>query len=289
MGKLNKFYIKEKRYIKRGEIIPYGVKMVGAPFVWGETMGEGIKVGVIDTGVDIAHIDLKDRIIKYKNFTNEDYNDYNGHGTHICGIIGASKNNIGLVGVAPRCSMLVAKAFLKDGTCEEKNIINSIRWLTEERVDVINMSFSAQNFTPEYHSVIREADKNGIVMVAAAGNEAKQGIGYPARFKEIICVGAVDYNRKKAYFSSMGERVDVAAAGSEILSCYPQGKYAVLSGTSMATPVITGAVALIKAKAKKRLRRNLTPDEVKLILKINSHDLGIPGKDENYGYGLFTF
>ena len=289
MGKLNKFYIKEKRYIKKGEIIPYGVKMAGAPLVWGETMGEGIKVGVIDTGVDVNHIDLRDRIKKYRNFTKEDFYDYNGHGTHVCGTIGASKNNIGIVGVAPRCSLFVAKAFSKDGTCEESSIISALKWLISEKVDVINMSFAADNFTKEYYEVIKESDKNNIVMVAAAGNEGDNRIGYPAKFKEIICVGAVDYDKKKSYFSSTGDRIDVSAAGSDILSCYPGGRYAVISGTSMATPVITGCIALIKAKGLKRLKRNLTPEEIKLILAMNSHDLGSPGKDNVYGYGLFSF
>lgn len=289
MNILSRFFIRGKGNIKKGEFIPYGVRMSGAPLVWKYTMGSGIKVGVIDTGADINHIDLKDRIKKYKDFTGEGIYDYNGHGTHVCGIIAASKNNAGITGVAPECELYIAKTFKKDGTGEEDDIIKAINWMIDENVDVINMSFSADCYTKEYYNVIKKAYNKNIIMVAAAGNEGEAGIGFPAKFGETICVGAVDIRKHKSNFSSVGERIDVSAAGTDILSCYPNNQYAILSGTSMATPIISGAVALIQARAILKLSRKLSQNEIRAYIRAHSKDLGKFGKDNNYGYGLFSF
>jgi len=289
MNILSRFFIRGKGNIRKGEFIPYGVKMSGAPAIWNYTMGRGIRVGVIDTGADVNHIDLKDRIKKYKDFTNEGIYDYNGHGTHVCGIIAASKNNVGIVGVAPECELFVAKAFKKDGTGEEEYIIKAINWLIDENADIINMSFSADSYTKEYYDIIKKAYNRNIIMVAAAGNEGEAGIGFPAKFGETICVGAVDIRKHKSNFSSVGERIDVSAAGTDILSCYPNNQYAILSGTSMATPIISGAVALIQSRAKIFMKRKLSQSEIRMQIRAHSKDLGKFGKDSDYGYGLFSF
>lgn len=280
---------------ENSEIIDYGVKMVGAPLEWHETMGEGVKVGVIDTGVDATHPELIDRIKDGANFYNkntDDFTDENGHGTHISGIIAAEKNGIGVVGVAPKSELYVAKAFGKDGKTSFPAIEKSIKWLVDKKVDVINMSFSSAATSPQYKALISDVHKKGISIICAAGNEGDMGdntIGYPANFPETVAVSAVDINKHIADFNSRGRAAEISAAGIDIYSTYPGGGYATLSGTSMATPIITGAVAILLGKGFLRYGRRLTPDEIRLLLNIYTENINNSGRDKSYGYGIFSF
>ncbi len=296
--KISDFKVLDVRTSQNREIVDYGVRMLGGPLEWSETMGSGVKVGIIDTGIDLKHEDLSGNIKAYVNYTSsdkKDASDQNGHGTHVAGIVSAQKNNIGVVGVAPQADLYIAKAFKKDGTAEFEAISKSIIWMIEKNVDVINMSFSSDSVNEDYQMLITKAYQQGITIVCAAGNEGKKNIkgedtiGYPAGFNETIAVTAVDINKKITDFSSVGKEAEIAAAGKDIYSCYLNNSYAKLSGTSMATPLITGAVAILHAKAKHRYKRRLTPSEVRLLLHIYSEDLGDLGRDSNYGYGLFSF
>ena len=278
-----------------GEKIDYGVRMSGSPLEWEETMGEGIKVGIIDTGVDLTHPDLRGRIKASKNFIGgESAQDDNGHGTHVAGIIAAEKNGLGVVGVAPKADLYIAKAFNKEGTSQGDAISRSMSWLLSENVDVINMSFSSNTPENEYYGRIKEAYNRGVMMLCAAGNEGRDQsgrdeVGYPAHYDETMAVAAVDIQKERADFSSQGAKVEIAAAGKDIYSTYLNGGYATLSGTSMATPIIAGCTALLQAKAKTRYNRKLSPDELRLVMQMYTEDLGIRGPDSSYGYGLFTF
>ncbi len=274
------------------EVMDYGVEMIGAPLEWKETKGKGIKVGIIDTGVDYNHPDLKDRITECKNFTNENSDmDLNGHGTHVAGIIGASLNGIGIVGVAPECEIYSAKAFKKDGSADNYAIAESLEWMIKKNVNVINMSFASEKPSEEIYKKIVKAYNKGIILVAAAGNDGStvNSIGYPAKWKEVIAVTAVDIENKHAEFSSCGKEVLVAAPGKEIYSTFPGNAYKVLSGTSMSTPLIAGSVALFQCKARNRFKRFLTPSEMKLIICMYADDFGENGRDDCYGYGVFSF
>lgn len=278
--------------LSRGkETIDYGVKLIGAPLEWNETMGEGIKIGVIDTGVDVNHPDLKDRIAEYINFSGDGtLEDLSGHGTHVCGILAASYNGIGIIGVAPKAELYVAKAFKKDGSGDSKAIADSIEWLISKKVHVINMSFASDKESMLIYEKVKKAYDEGIILVAAAGNDgAGNSIGYPAKWKEVIAVTAVDFQEKLVDFSSYGKEAKLAAAGKEIYSTYPGGGYKKLSGTSMAAPLISGAAALMQGKAKKRFSRFLTPREMELLLYMYADDFGEKGKDDRFGYGIFSF
>jgi len=294
------FKISDCRILKttvrqNNEVIDYGVKMVGAPLEWNETMGEDIKVGIIDTGIDANHIELKNRIRDYVNFSggkSEDIQDENGHGTHVSGIVCAEKNGIGVVAVAPKADLYIAKAFDANGKTTYPSIEKSLNWMISKKVDVINMSFSSDISSREYKNLISRINANGISMICAAGNEGQSGdntIGYPANFYETIAVTAVDVNRKIADFSSSGGQAEIAAAGKNIYSTYLNNGYAVLSGTSMATPIITGAAAILHGKCLIRYGRKLSPTELRLLLNIYTDKLGEKGRDIHYGYGLFTF
>lgn len=294
MFKINDFKILDVQYNPAREVIDYGVQMVGAPLEWSETMGENIRVGVIDTGVDYNHLELKNRIKDGINTLHGgDCADDNGHGTHICGIISAEKNGVGVIGVAPRADLYVAKAFAKDGTSNFAAIEKAINWMIDKKVNVVNMSFSSTAGGRIYTQLIHRLYQNGISIICAAGNEGEHGdntIGYPARFAETVAVSAVDINKHIASFSSKGNSAEICAAGIDIYSTYLDGGYAVLSGTSMAAPIITGAVALLQGKGLLRYGRLLNPDEIRLLLNIYTENIsGTVGRDSSSGYGLFSF
>ena len=294
MTKLLKFSVKTILQDTNGEHMDYGVQMSGANLEWHESMGEGIKIGIIDSGIDLRHPDLVGRVKKYANFTSGDITnvtDENGHGTHVAGIMAANKNGSGIVGVAPMASLYVAKAFGKNGTADDKAVAGSLEWLIANKVNIINMSFSA-NVEPTYYSQIKKAYDKGIIIICAAGNSGnlkKKEQGFPARYPEAISVAAVDMKGKVSDFSSKNVNADIAAAGTEILSCYPGGKYARFSGTSMAAPIISGAAAILQRKAKNRMGRFLTPDEMKTVLCMHCQDIGKKGPDSAAGCGLFSF
>ncbi len=270
-----------------GEVIDYGVKLSGAPLEWDESMGEGVNVGIIDTGIDITHPDLSPRIKKAANFCGgllRDCRDDNGHGTHVAGIIAAAKNNSGVIGTAPMANLYIAKAFDKNGRSNDEAVIRSIEWMAANNVNIINMSFSSPDYTEAYYKALKAAYDKNIIIICAAGNDVQ---GFPARFDETISVAAVDINNKIASFNPKTSRPDIAAAGYEILSCYPGGGFARLSGTSMAAPIISGCAAILNGKAKNRIGRYLTPEEMRLILCMYAENIGKTGGKS--GCGLFSF
>ncbi len=292
MVRLDSFIVKETNTGFGRQVIPYGVRMVGAPLEWRETMGEGIRIGVIDTGVDKQHPDLRARIRDYRNFTGKDVKnvtDENGHGTHVSGTLCAGNTGRGVVGVAPKAELYVAKAFGKEGNSSEETIINALYWLAEKGVHIINLSFSSTDYTDKYRDAIQEISGKQIVLVAAAGNQGEMGVGYPAKFPETITVAAVDMQKRTTSFSAVGKEIDVCAAGKDVYSTYPNHRYALLSGTSMATPLISGSAALMQGKALLRYGKLLEPEQIRLLLQMYSEDFGEYQKNENYGYGLFSF
>jgi major intracellular serine protease len=258
--------------------IPYGVRQINAPEIWkeGET-GEDIVVAILDTGVDQNHPDLKDRIIGGRNFTREgrrdNFSDGNGHGTHVAGTIGASSNDTGVVGVAPDVKLLICKVLNSEGSGSYQGIIDGIRYATKwrgskgERVRVMNMSLGGTYNDPDLYEAILEAVAKGILIIVASGNEGDNNedtyeYGYPALYNECITVAACDENKKLAPFSNNSLQVDVIAAGVKVESTFPSSKYATLSGTSMATPHISGALALIIKHGEKKFKRMLTESEI---------------------------
>ncbi|MDN4617223.1 S8 family peptidase [Paenibacillus sp. PsM32] len=252
---------------------PTGVEMIQAPQVWDTTKGAGITVAILDTGCDTDHPDLQGRITKGRNFTDDDqsnpdiYEDYNGHGTHVAGTIAAIQNNTGVVGVAPEVNLLIGKVLNKDGSGQIDWIIKGIEYAIEQKVDIISMSLGGPDDVPELHEAIQKAVNSNILVICAAGNEGDNDsntdeYGYPGYYNEVISVGAINLNRQSSEFSNSNNEVDLVAPGENILSTYLDGKYATLSGTSMATPHVSGAMALIKVIANQSFERELTEPEL---------------------------
>ncbi|RFU69557.1 S8 family peptidase [Bacillus sp. V59.32b] len=253
--------------------VPRGIDLIQAPKVWEKTKGKGITIAILDTGCEITHPDLKDRIIGGRNFTGDDqgnddiYLDYNGHGTHVAGTIAAVQNSSGVVGVAPEANLLILKVLDKNGSGQYDWIIDGINYAVEQKADIISMSLGGPEDVPELHEAIINAINNKILVVCAAGNEgdgrdSTDELGYPGCYNEVISVGAIDLERRSSDFTNSHNEIDLVAPGEEILSTYLNGKYAKLSGTSMATPHVSGALALIKDIANKGFDRSLTVPEL---------------------------
>ena len=251
--------------------LPKGVDLIGASKLWEQgEKGRGVTIAVIDTGCDTEHIELKDRIIGGRNFTEEDegnaniYKDYNGHGTHVCGTIAASMNGTGVVGVAPEASLIILKASNKKGIARYSSIINAIYYSIKIKVDIISLSLGGEADNEMLHEAIREAIRHNILVVCAAANENADGlsmISYPADYDECISVGSIDYEELNKQMKRE-RHLDLVAPGVSILSTYLDGTYAEMSGTSMAVPHVTGALALLMNYCKKEFGRKLTESEM---------------------------
>lgn len=271
------------------QVIDWGVSVVQAPQVWSVTRGEGVKVAILDTGIDYNHPDLKDNIVVGQNFTTSNVNDYmdrQGHGSHCAGIIAAMDNNFGVVGVAPKASLYIGKVLGDNGSGGIDAIIKGIDWAIAEKVDIISMSLGcSQDPGDVFHQAFQRAHAAGITVVVASGNENTQ-TGWPAAYPEVISVAAVDQTFGRANFSNFG-KVEVAAPGVDILSTYMNGQYAKLSGTSMATPMVAGVIALIISYCRK-MGVQVTPDKILQMIAERSIDMGADGKDALFGNGLIN-
>jgi major intracellular serine protease len=279
--------------------VPRGVELIQAPQLWNTTKGKGIKVAVLDTGCDINHPDLKDRIIGGWNFTDDDrsnpdiYTDYNGHGTHVAGTIAATENNAGVIGVAPEAGLLIVKVLNKAGSGKYEWIINGIRYAIEQNADIISMSLGGPADVPELHQAIQTAVEKDILVVCAAGNEgdgddSTNEFAYPGCYNEVISVGAINLERGSSDFTNSHNQVDVVAPGEAILSTYLNGKYAKLSGTSMSAPHVSGALALIKTYANQHFERPLSEPELYAQLIRRTVPLGNSPKLEGNGLVYLT-
>lgn len=239
---------------------------INAPQAWRRSHGDAsVVVAVIDTGVDYTHPDLAGNVLTAygRNFATAtvgyDPMDDNGHGTHVAGTIGAVGNNgLGVAGVAWNVGIVPLKFLDANGSGSLSGAVQAIDYMVELKqqgvnIVVANNSWGGGGYSAPLAAAISSANDAGIVFTAAAGNEANDNDAspsYPADYdiSNVVSVGAVDTSDMTlAYFSNYGSSVDIAGPGVDIASTYPGGRYAQLSGTSMATPHVTGAIALLKA------------------------------------------
>ena len=270
------------------ETLPWGVNRIDAEVVHGYNKGTGIKVAVIDTGIDYNHPDLDANYQGGYDFVNGDADpmDDNGHGTHCAGIIAAEDNDFGVIGVAPEAWLYGVKALDSEGNGYISDIVAGIQWSIDNEMDIISMSLGTDSHFTSLQSACDAAEDAGIVVVAAAGNDGNRrgkgdNVDYPGRYSSVIAVAATDINDKRASWSSTGSTVELSAPGVSIYSTYWDDMYATESGTSMACPHVSGVVALVKYSDS-----TLTNTEVRQRLQTTADDLGKSGKDNLYGYGL---
>jgi len=279
------------------------------PQAWSITTGSSdIRIAVLDTGVDAGHPDLGDNVAVASGYNfiddNSDTNDFNGHGTHVAGTIGANtNNNEGVAGVMWDCTIIPVKVLGDNGTGETWQVASGILYAAgleepylADPAHIINLSLGGPGKCEVIEEAVQKAANQGVIMVAASGNNNNSGeLLYPAEFPETIAVGAVNYNYQdapeRAYYSTYGPLLDVVAPGGDgtggILSTYfaingnKVYKYSCFQGTSMATAHVSGAIGLM-------LSRGIKPNKVREILHRTSMDLGEEGFDEEYGHGLIN-
>jgi len=273
---------------------------IRAPEAWDITTGSAsVVVAVVDTGVDYTHPELAGRMwtdgsghFGYDFVSNDtDPKDECGHGTHVAGTIAAEINNgAGGTGVAPGVKIMAVRVLGADGSGYDSWVASGIRWAADHGANVINLSLGSPYPDAVIEDAVDYAYGRGCVVVAAAGNSGGP-VGYPAAYESAIAVSATDQNDQKADFSNYGPEIEVAAPGVDIYSTLPtyhvtlndwgySMNYDYLDGTSMATPHVSGAVALLLSEYL-----TLTNSEVKNALVQHSDDLGSPGRDDYYGYG----
>lgn len=269
----------------------WGLSSLGAPGVWDGSEGAGVVVAVVDTGVQGSHPDLTGRVLLGARFVDatggssgDGRLDDNGHGTHVAGIVAADRDADLATGIAPQSQVLPVKVLDSSGSGWSSDVAAGIIWAADHGADMINMSLGGDD-SGVMRSAVEYAAGHSVAVFAAAGNDGTDDVSYPAGYPGVVGVGAVDQTRQVAYFSNRGSHVDLAAPGVQIWSSYPTSTVAQLSGTSMATPYAAGSAALVLA-----VRRGRDPgtrgSDVVASLRSSAIDLGSPGWDSGYGYGL---
>lgn len=258
--------------------IQWGVKRVNAPSAWSTTMGQGVKIGIIDTGMDYYHPDLKANYAGGYNAidTTKTPLDDNGHGTHVAGIIGAVSDGVGVVGVAPRVSLYAVKVLNAQGSGAYSAIIDGIQWAVTNKMALVNMSLGSPSGSVAIQKAVEAAYKAGVTLVIAAGNDSGP-VNYPAKYPQAIAVAASDSTDKIASFSSRGAEIAVIAPGVAINSTYMGGIYKSLSGTSMASPHVAALAALAVARGAK------TPAAVRQALQRAATGIGLQPAEQGAG------
>ena len=266
----------------------WGLAAAGFRGAWPATTGGGVIVAVIDTGVRRTHQDLAGAVlpgIDLVTGSGDGSNDQNGHGTHVAGIIAARRNGVGGTGGAPGVAIMPIRVLDANGSGYTSDVAQGIIYATDHGARVVNLSLGGPQPSSSLQTAIQYARSHGVVVVAAAGNYGAQGnpIVYPGAYPEAVAVAAVDSNLQHASFSETGSYVDIAAPGVNVLSDWgnADNAYAWASGTSMATPFVSAAAALVVAT-----HPTFTSTQVIDQLEATATDLGAPGVDPVFGAGL---
>ncbi len=216
--------------------------------------------------------------------------DDSGHGTHVAGIVAATDNAIGVIGVGPEIDLYAVKVLDKKGRGRLSDLIDALNWCINNDIQVINMSLGSLQDNPSFHEAVQNTYQAGITQIAAAGNYGQESgeISYPARYPETIAVSSVDQFGNLDPFSSRGDEIDLAAPGVNVRSTLNDGLYELMSGTSMAAPHVTGTVALILSTIpdnQSDVNHNgiWDPSEILTQLKLTSQNLGLPVQQQGAG------
>ena len=281
----------DKASIMATDYITYGLRMIFAPYAWRYTKGLNARVAVVDTGIARQHSDL--RVYGGVSFVPgvTSWNDDHGHGTHVAGTIAALANTRGVVGVAPLARLYAIKVLDRQGSGRISWILNGLTACYRAHMHIVNLSLGSLATTHDRGAYSRAYERAGLLLrrrrilaVAAAGNSGATSRPYvnnPARCPSFMAVAAVDSQGRRAPFSSYGPQVEIAAPGVGIWSTTNNGAYGQKSGTSMAAPHVSGTAALNKSR-----RPHETGTQIRGRINSTTRDLGTPGRDPFYGYGL---
>lgn len=260
------------------EELPWGVRRLNAPAVWARNMGEGVRVAVLDTGIDSKHPDLKANYSGCYNAFDPTKScvDDNSHGSHVSGTIAGVLDGKGVAGVAPKARLYAVKVMDKDGNGGLSSIVKGLIWCGKNKMQVANMSLGSPIGTVFMRMATRYAASQGVTLVAAAGNNGGW-VGYPAGYPDVIAVSASDAADKIAAFSSRGMRIAFIAPGVDIKSTVPGGGYESYNGTSMASPHVAGLAALAVAGGA------TGPEAVRAALRRAARSIGLRPSEQGAG------
>lgn len=290
----------------------YSEHSINVTDAWDISTGQGVVVAVLDTGIayNDYYIDYQNYDLANTNFKqgydfingDSDPTDDQGHGTHVAGTIAQSTNNDkGVAGVAYDCTLMPVKVLNHEGSGTLAALIDGIYFATDNGAQVISMSLGFDpNLNPRIFKSLTKAldyaDRNNVVIVAAAGNDGISMIGYPAAYDKCISVGATRYDGTRAYYSNYGTAIDIMAPGGDVTidqngDTYGDGilqntfdadgfNYFFYQGTSMATPHVSGVAALLIANGV------TGPDNVRAAIEKTAQDIYTPGWDADSGYGI---
>jgi subtilisin family serine protease len=236
-----------------GPVMQWNIKQINADDAQAVYInGTGIRVAVIDTGIDYTHPDLAGVYAGGYNVRSPSAGpmDDNGHGTHCAGILAATGSSKGIYGTAPGVSLYAVKVLSDKGDGRVSDLIEGLFWAKNNSMQVASMSLGMSEDSQAMHDAIDEVSAGGVLIVAAAGNSgiasgAGDTMSYPAKYDGVLAVSAVNKYNHRAFWSSTGSKIGVTAPGVNIRSTIPGGKYATYSGTSMATPHVAGVAALV--------------------------------------------
>lgn len=267
----------------------WGLFAIGADRAWSTTTGVNVTVAVVDSGSG-PHPDLTQNLLPGKSIfgavETQDGTDLDtgGHGTHVAGIIAAAANNsIGGSGVAPNAKILPIQVLDQAGQGDARDVAAGVRYAADNGAKVINLSLGGTTESPSLTQAIQYATDKGALVVAAAGNGgAADKPKWPASLDLTIAVTAVDPANSVTSFDQRGDYIDLAAPGTSIVST-AKGSYLSLSGTSMAAGFVAGAAALLFAAEP-----NITNTQVRDILLRTATDIGEPGRDTTFGFGMIN-
>lgn len=273
--------------------IPYGVDLVQARDVWdanrdavidpGAPSGAGRKVCIIDSGYQQSHEDLPDASGGYSQVDTDWVVDGYGHGTHVGGTIAAENNGYGVVGVTPgTVELFVVKVFNDSGQwVTSSDLVDALNRCVAAGANVVNMSLGSNFYVANENKAFADAFANGVLSIAAAGNRGDTSYSYPASYPSVVSVAAIDASKTVASFSQRNSQVELAAPGVGVLSSVRPNGYESWSGTSMATPHVAAVAALVWSA-----NPGWSAAQVREALQASAEDLGVPGRDDSYGYGL---
>ncbi len=283
--------------------LQWHLDQVQADLAWDTSTGEGTIVAVIDTGVTNGPLDGLTRLIEGYDFVDgdRDASDENGHGTHVAGTIAAATNNgLGVAGLAYNAEILPVRVLGADGSGFTSDVVDGINYAVSNGADVLNLSLGSSFRSESEAAAVWAAYEAGVFVAAASGNSAGDRADYPANHPGAVGVGAIDAVYGRAWYSNRGENVDLAAPGGDLgidtdgdgygdgvlqetfsvdrVGAYVWG-YNFFQGTSMATPHVAAAAALLMSEGA-------TSDEALTLLSDTAMDLGSPGRDNHFGAGL---
>lgn len=268
------------------ESTPYGITMVQAPQV-SDAYTSNIKVCIVDTGYSLGHPDLPSTGVTGFAFSGHGtwYSDGNGHGTHVAGTIAAiGGNNVGVKGVNPsgKLGLHIVKIFNNSGSwTTASNLVQGIQKCKDAGAKVVSMSLGGSSSTTTERDALNAFYQGGMLLVAAAGNAGNSSLSYPASYPSVMSVASVDSAKNRSSFSQYNSQVEIAAPGSSVQSTYKNNSYATLSGTSMATPHVSGVAALIWSQ-----KLSCSAAKVRAALTATAEDRGSAGRDVYYGFGI---